>query len=236
MSVNFCPQCGTPRGDGRFCSNCAYAFDGAAPVSPVAATPGVVTATPPAPPALEETVVVPRVRVQLPDFVQKQLHPSETLLGTFSASLFDHRHKKKWSHDKFALTSDRVLFFQNNWVHKEMDQMPYRSITGVQFGKGLRHGKVVIEAASVALTMDGISNDDAAFAEQIISGSIVGRRFVTASDDSATRGSVTAASVEAMGKAGRWAAKVAGEQISAYRERRAETTVADPAEPDSPAE
>jgi hypothetical protein len=203
MPVNFCPQCGTPRGDGRFCSNCAYAFDGTQPGSPVAVAPAAVAGT----------VVVPRLRVQLPDFVQKQLHPSEAVLGAFSASLFDHRHKKKWSHDKFALTSDRVLFFQNSWIHKEMDQMPYRSITGVQFGKGLRHGKVVIEAASVALTMDGISNDDAAFAEQIISGSIVGRKFITASDDRVSRASVGKTFGEAFAKGRRMAAEA--------RERRA---------------
>lgn len=58
--------------------------------------------------------------------------------------------------------------------------MPYRGITETQYNKGLRHGTVVIEAASAALTIGGISNDDAAFAERVMSAFVGGRPLALA--------------------------------------------------------
>src|SRR5262249_1425580 len=73
---------------------------------------------------------------------------------------------------------ERIIFYHTGLFHKGMGEMPYRSITGVSYDRGIFHGKVIVEAANVGLTMDGIGNDDAAFAEKIIAGSIAGRRYV----------------------------------------------------------
>jgi hypothetical protein len=58
--------------------------------------------------------------------------------------------------------------------------MPYRGITGVHYNKGFRHGKVVVSAANAGLTLDGIGNDDAVFAEKIIAGCIAGLHYAVA--------------------------------------------------------
>src|SRR5215831_4074127 len=162
----YCPQCGAQQDDrANFCANC-----GAALRPQPAATPFAVDGT---------EAVRPRLRAGVPGFVRDALHPSEQILGAFSASLFDH-HKQGVSlaHDKFVLTNERIIFYHTGLFHKGMGEMPYRSITGVSYDRGIFHGKVIVEAANVGLTMDGIGNDDAAFAEKIIAGSIAGRRYV----------------------------------------------------------
>jgi hypothetical protein len=122
-------------------------------------------------------MIAPRVRAQIPDFVLKTIHPTEQILGAFNASLFDHRRPGEFRHDKFLLTTERIIYYHTAIIHKGMGEMSYRVLTGVQYNRGFRHGKVIVEAANAGLTMDGISNDDAAFTERIIAGSIAGRRF-----------------------------------------------------------
>lgn len=167
MAVSgFCPNCGAPRGEGAFCANCGANL----------ADPSATGAT--SKPASQPSEgVVPRLRTSVPDFIRNQLHPDEQLLASYSASLFDHRRKGEWRHDKFALTNERIIYFHTGVIHKGMGEMPYRGITGVSFNKGFRHGKVIVEAANAGLTIDGIGNDDAAFAEKIIAASVAGRRL-----------------------------------------------------------
>ena len=157
----FCSNCGAALADGaRFCASCGTASDGSAQADTSAAEPEYVQ---------------PRLRTAIPDFVREQLHPSEQILAAFSASLFDHRRKGEFRHDKFVLTTERIVYYHTGVIHKGMGQMPYRGITGASFNKGLRHGTVVVEAANAALTIGGISNDDAAFAERVISAFVGGR-------------------------------------------------------------
>jgi hypothetical protein len=119
--------------------------------------------------------IEPRLRTSVPGFVKDQLHPSEQVLAAFSASLVDHRRPSEWRHDKFLLTNERIVYYHTGLIHKGMGQMPYRGITGVSYNKGWRHGTVIIEAASAALTISGVSNDDAAFAERVVSAFVGGR-------------------------------------------------------------
>ncbi|MBF6604471.1 MAG: zinc-ribbon domain-containing protein [Chloroflexi bacterium] len=157
----FCSSCGAALADGsRFCASCGTASDGSAQVDDAATVPDYVQ---------------PRVRTSIPDFVRQQLHPSEQVLAAFPASLFDHRRKGEFRHDKFVLTTERIVYYHTGVIHKGMGQMPYRGITGASFNKGFRHGTVVVEAANAALTIGGISNDDAAFAERVISAFVGGR-------------------------------------------------------------
>ncbi len=159
----FCPACGAPLPQGSaFCPKCGRPANGSA-----AATNE------------EVELIKPRIRTGIPGFVKGALHPSEVILAAYSASLFDHKGSGL-RHDKFALTNERIIYFHNSLVHKGMGEMPYRTITGVSYNKGFRHGKVVVEAANASLTMDGIGNDDAAFAEKIVAGCVAGRRFAVA--------------------------------------------------------
>ena len=175
--AGFCSTCGAAVADGaRFCAECG---------APVGAAATVVESAPAAEPAPAAAMpdgsvaISPRLRTSVPKFITEQLHANEIVLGAFSASLFDHhRRKDEFRHDKFVLTTDRIIYFHASLVHKGMGQMPYRGVTAVQYNKGFRHGSVVIEAASAGLTMDGIGNDDAAFIENVISGSVAGRKFV----------------------------------------------------------
>ncbi|HEY8745079.1 MAG TPA: PH domain-containing protein [Chloroflexota bacterium] len=161
----FCVQCGVEYAAGtRFCSGCGRALDGAAPV----------VAAPTAEPIKQ------RLRTSLPDFVRKTLHPSEQVYAAFSASLFDHRSKGEFRHDKFALTNERIIYYHTGIVHKGMGEMPYKTITAVQYSKSWLHGKVVIEAANAGLTIDGIANDDALFVEKLVAGIVAGRSFTLA--------------------------------------------------------
>jgi Bacterial PH domain len=126
--------------------------------------------------------VKPRIKTNVPDFVKKVLHPSEVVLAAFSASLFDHhRRDGEFRHDKFVLTSERIIYFHTGLIHKGLGEMPYKTITGISYDKGFRHGKVIVEAANAGLTMDGIGNDDAEFAEQIIAGSVGGHVYAAES-------------------------------------------------------
>lgn len=120
-----------------------------------------------------------RIKTKIPAFVSDSLHGSEVILGAFSASLMDHHHRKdEFRHDKFVLTNERIICYHTALIHKGMSQIPYSAVTNVNSNRGLRHGKVVIDTSSgVGLTLDGINNDDAAFAERIIAGSVAGRRF-----------------------------------------------------------
>jgi hypothetical protein len=123
----------------------------------------------------------PRIRTRIPRFVKDALAPSEPILAAFHASLFDH-HKQGVSlaHDKFVLTSERLIFYHTGLFHRGMGEMPYRMVTGVNYEQGILHGKVIVEAANAGLTLDGIGNADAAFAEKIIAGGIAGRRYSAA--------------------------------------------------------
>ena len=58
--------------------------------------------------------------------------------------------------------------------------MPYKTITGVSYNRGVFHGKVVVEAANTGLTLDGIGNDDAAFIEKVIASCVAGRKLIAA--------------------------------------------------------
>jgi zinc-ribbon domain len=145
----FCSNCGGALADGaRFCASCGTPTNGSGQVDPAAQAP-------------VPEIVEPRLRTSIPDFVREQLHPSEQVLAAFPASLADHRRTGEFRHDKF--------------VHKGMGQMPYRGITESHFNKGFRHGTVVVEGANAGLTISGISNDDAAFAERVISAFVGGR-------------------------------------------------------------
>jgi hypothetical protein len=117
----------------------------------------------------------PRLRTTIPDFVRQQLHPGEQIFAAFPASLLDHRRRGEFRHDKFVLTSDRIIYYHTSVLHKGMGDMPYKMITQSKYNKGMRHGTVIVEAANAGLTIGGISNDDAAFAERIISTFVSGR-------------------------------------------------------------
>lgn len=156
----FCSNCGAALADGsKFCNSCGKPTSGAGPAAFAS--------------AVEQ--VPPRIRTSIPDFVQQQMHPSEQVLAAFPASLFDHRRKEELRHDKFVLTTERIIYYHTSLMHKGMGEMPYRGITASQYSKGVRHGTVVIDAANASLTIRGISNDDAAFAAQIVSAIVGGR-------------------------------------------------------------
>jgi hypothetical protein len=164
-----CPQCGAQNADdAHFCSSCGRPLTGNA--GAVANSTG----------AADESVK-PRIRTRIPRFVKDALAPNEPILAAFHASLFDH-HKQGVSlaHDKFVLTSERIIFYHTGLFHRGMGEMPYRMITGVNYEQGVFHGKVIVEAANAGLTLDGIGNADAAFAEKVIAGGMSGRAFSAA--------------------------------------------------------
>lgn len=165
----FCSNCGSSLADGaRFCNSCGTPTVGSAQVAPAAA-------------AWE--YVPPRIRTSIPDFVRQQMHPSEQVLAAFPASLLDHRRKGEFRHDKFVLTTQRIIYYHTSMLHKGMGEMPYRMITESRFNKGLRHGTVVVEAANAGLPISRISNDDAAFAEKVISALVAGRMLAAAASN-----------------------------------------------------
>jgi hypothetical protein len=125
--------------------------------------------------------VTPRIRARIPGFVKNTLSPAEPILAAFNASLFDH-HKQGVSlaHDKFVLTPQRIILYHTGLFHRGMGEMPYRLITQVNYEQGFFHGKVIVEAANAGLTLDGIGNADAAFAEKIIAGGMAGKTFTAA--------------------------------------------------------
>lgn len=167
----YCNQCGGDNpADARFCNQCGSAL--------IATTPKDGAPVPP----VQGELVQPRIKTSVPAFVRQTLHPGEQILAAFSASLFDHHRQTALPrHDKFLLTTDRIIYYHTKLIHKGMGEMPYRTVTEVSYNRGFRHGKVVVNAANAGITFDGIGNDDAAFAEKIIAGRIAGRTFRTAS-------------------------------------------------------
>jgi hypothetical protein len=165
----FCSQCGNKYDEGaRFCSNCGRALGSEAGTGDVAASDGDVE------------VVEPWIKTKIPDFVLEALHPSESVLGVFSASLFDHHREEQLRHDKFVLTNERIILYHTSLIHKGLAEMPYKTITGVSYNRGWFHGKVVVEAANAGLTIQGIGNDDAGFVEKVIASCVAGRKLVAA--------------------------------------------------------
>jgi len=164
----FCPQCGASYDDtASFCPSCGRPLKGQTPSDPAPAAEKVD-------PAGE--ALTPRIRTRIPRFVKDAVSPAEPILAAFNASLFDH-HKQGVSlaHDKFVLTPQRIIYYHTGLFHKAMGEMPYRMITGVSYERGMVHGKVIVEAANAGLTLDGIGNDDAAFAEKIIAAGMAGK-------------------------------------------------------------
>ncbi len=176
----FCTSCGAPRsGAGNFCASCGHPFDPALPAAPPAATGSQADARPSMaslvqPPTSVEPVL-PRIRTSIPGFVRDQLQPSEQVLGAFSASLFDHRRRHELRHDKFVLTTERIISYHTGMVHKEFGEMPYRTLTAVRYNGGVIHGEVVVEAASAGMTISRIGTDDAKFCERVIAARMAGR-------------------------------------------------------------
>jgi Bacterial PH domain len=165
----YCPKCGGAYdSSAKFCPGCgrsvtADASDAAGPTVP---------------PEPSAEVLTPRLRTRVPGFVRHALAPGEPVLAAFNASLFDHhRQGTSLAHDKFVLTPQRLIFYHTGLFHKGMGEMPFRMITGVNLERGVFHGKVIVEAANAGLTLDGIGNDDAAFAEKIIAGGMNQRSF-----------------------------------------------------------
>jgi len=160
-----CSQCGAALAPGAaWCGKCGLTTK--APRGSAASGPA---------PEVGQDYVQPRLRTTVPDFVGQQLHPGEQVFAAFPASLFDHRRPGEFRHDKFVLTSDRIIYYHTSVLHKGMGDMPYRMVTQSKFNKGMRHGTVIVEAANAGLTIGSISNDDAAFAERIISTFVSGR-------------------------------------------------------------
>jgi len=158
--ATFCSSCGSSLADdSAFCNKCGSPAGGKAQGAPVAAA----------------EYIQPRIRTSIPGFVKEQMHPAEQVLAAFPASMLDHRRKGEFRHDKFVLTTERIIYYHTSMLHKGMGAMPYRGITESHFNKGLRHGAVVVEAANAGLTISGISNDDASYAERIISSAVGGR-------------------------------------------------------------
>lgn len=165
----FCSQCGARYDEGaNFCPTCGRPLTaGAVTAGPVASQDGV-------------EVVEPRLKTGVPDFVRDALHPAESVLGAFNASLFDHRRSEQLRHDKYILTSERIILYHTSLIHKGMAEMPYKMITEVSYNRGVFHGKVVIEAANAGLTIEGIGNDDAGFTEKVVASCVAGRKLVAA--------------------------------------------------------
>ena len=165
----FCSQCGSKVNDDvNFCPTCGR---------PMA---GHQAAAPSGQPDSAVEIVEPQLKTDLPDFVYDALHPAESVLGAFSASLFDHHREEQLRHDKFVLTNERIILYHTSLIHKELSEMPYRMITGVSYNRGIFHGKVVVETANAGLTIDGVGNDDAAFVEKVIASCVAGRKLVAA--------------------------------------------------------
>lgn len=164
--MTHCTQCGAELPAGAaFCARCGRPVQAAnAAQATMAGSQAIET-------------VKARVHTSIPDFVRQQIHPSEQIFGAWSASLFDHRREGEFRHDKFVITDQRIILYHTGIIHKGMSEMPYKSITQATLDRGLIHGKVVIEAANAALTIDGISNNDASFVEMIVAGSIAGRLY-----------------------------------------------------------
>lgn len=164
----FCTACGAQLAAGaQFCGQCGQHLSAAGPVplsTAAAFVPNVET-------------IKPRIKTSIPGFVKQQLRPTEAILGAFSASLFDHHRKQDLRHDKFVLTTQRIIYYRTALVHKSMGEMPYKVVTSVHYNRGFRHGKVIVDGANAGLTLDRIGNDDAAFAERIIAGSVAGTVF-----------------------------------------------------------
>lgn len=166
-----------------FCSNCGGRYEEGANYCPTCGRPlrsGVAGVASAGTVASRAEVVTPRVRTRIPGYVKAALGPDESVLGAFNASLFDHRKQGlSLAHDKFVLTPQRLVMYHTGLVHKGMGEIPYRQITEVSSERGLFHGRVIVEAANAGLTLDGIGNDDATFAEKIIAGGIAGRTYAT---------------------------------------------------------
>ena len=125
-------------------------------------------------------VIEARIRTKIPQFVWQVIRQDESVLAAFGVSLFDHHRKHDMRHDRVVLTDERVIYYKTALIHKELGQMPYSGITEVHYNRGMIHGKVILNGANAGLTLRGIGNDDATFAERIISGIISGRRYVAA--------------------------------------------------------
>ncbi len=89
----FCAGCGAEQAaDARFCAGCGR------PLTTDALATAAYSPRPEPPPEM----VLPRLRTRLPDFVKDALHPSEIILASYSASLFDHRHAGQLRHDNWC--------------------------------------------------------------------------------------------------------------------------------------
>jgi hypothetical protein len=170
MIMAFCAQCGAQVASGsRFCSNCGAPLAGLAPATG--------TAPPPGPDMSTVDLVTPSIKTNVPDFIRGILRPGEQVFAAFNASVFDHHRRHDFRHDKFVLTDQRIIAYRTALIHKAMNEMPYTMITGVHYNQGFIHGRVVVDAANWGMTLDRIGNDDAQFAERIISSAVAGRRL-----------------------------------------------------------
>jgi len=163
--MTFCTGCGAqiPTGS-HFCGGCGQPVNAPGRAQAARAVPGAEQ-------------IKPRIRTRVPSFVKKQIRPSEQMLGAFSVSLFDHHRKHDLRHDRVLLTTERIIYYRTAFIHKAMGEIPYRMVTGVSYNRGLMHGKVIVDAANAGLTLRGIGNDDAAFAEKVIAGALAGVRY-----------------------------------------------------------
>jgi len=125
-------------------------------------------------------VVRPRLYATVPPFVAAVLQPDEDILAAFPALVRPNRRKAETVRRKVVLTTRRLIIAKDGIFRKKLDDVPYKSISGVSHDKRfLRGHRTVIHIPRATLTIPVARIDDASFLTNVVSGSRSGVAFTT---------------------------------------------------------
>ncbi len=156
----FCGRCGAEhRISARFCGRCGYALSRSA--SSDSTTPA--------------GSISPRLRTKLPSFVADALRPNEDVLAAYPALARANRRRAESVRRKVVLTTQRLMIVRDSLLGKGIDEVSYKSVSGVSQRKGFLSGhQVVIHIPRATLTLP-VGTDEAPFIDQLISVARSGR-------------------------------------------------------------
>jgi len=161
--MRYCGACGTPYGTGMsVCPRCGQSLSTATRATGRSGKP--------------VDIIDPRIRAKVPGLAARGLRADEHILASFSSLVDSGGRRGGTSARTLVLTTQRLLVARDTLFTKQLDDIPYRSVSGVSLrSRFLAPTRAILKIPRGTITVRCLK-DDASIIDRIISG---GRSGVT---------------------------------------------------------
>jgi len=162
--MRYCGACGTPYGEGTHaCPWCGQSLS----------TRATARSSKPV------DILDARIRAKVPGLVARGLRSDEYILASFSALVHSGGRRGGTSARTLVLTTQRLLLARDALFTKQLDDIPYRSVSGVSLRtRFLAPTRAILKIPRGTITVS-CRTDDASIIDRIIAGSKSGVTLVS---------------------------------------------------------